>query len=190
MTEKNPYPSDQADKVLVRMPDGMRDRLKEAAKANNRTMNAEIVARLESTFAAPTTSSAVDLSQTVQELQSLQELGALNYELQRATHNLDAAQQQFSTAWHTLQQALANGDEAAQKTAKAQCTHWQSVTNDLKNATVEIEAQISRVHFERKANGLKELRHVKPVSVSVTSHFSDKSVSALKGAAAKRTSGF
>lgn len=47
MTEKNLYPSDQADKVLVRMPDGMRDRLKEAAKANNRTMNAEIVARLE-----------------------------------------------------------------------------------------------------------------------------------------------
>lgn len=50
MTEKNLYPSDQADKVLVRMPDGMRDRLKDAAKANNRTMNAEIVARLEQSF--------------------------------------------------------------------------------------------------------------------------------------------
>lgn len=171
------------------LPD-LKERVEQAARESGRSMNAEIVARLESTFAAPTTSSAVDLSQTVQELQSLQELGALNYELQRATHNLDAAQQQFSTAWHTLQQALANGNEAAQKTAKAQCTHWQSVTNDLKNATVEIEAQISRVHFERKANGLKELRHVQPVSVSVTSHFPDKSVSALKGAAAKRTSGF
>lgn len=41
------YPSDKADKVLVRMPDGMRDRMKAAAKANNRTMNAEIVARLQ-----------------------------------------------------------------------------------------------------------------------------------------------
>lgn len=50
MAEKNLYPSDQADKVLVRMPDGMRDRLKEAAKANNRTMNAEIVARLQESF--------------------------------------------------------------------------------------------------------------------------------------------
>lgn len=53
MAEKNLYPSDQADKVLVRMPDGMRDRLKEAAKVNNRTMNAEIVARLQSTFYDP-----------------------------------------------------------------------------------------------------------------------------------------
>lgn len=50
MSETSAYPSDQADKVLVRMPDGMRDRLKEAAKTNNRTMNAEIVARLQATF--------------------------------------------------------------------------------------------------------------------------------------------
>lgn len=45
------YPSDRADKVLVRMPDGMRDRIKAAAKAFNRTMNAEIIARLEESFA-------------------------------------------------------------------------------------------------------------------------------------------
>lgn len=35
------------DKVIVRLPDGMRDRLKAAAVANKRSMNAEIVARLE-----------------------------------------------------------------------------------------------------------------------------------------------
>lgn len=39
------------EKYLVRFPEGMRDRIAEAAKANNRSMNAEIVARLESTFA-------------------------------------------------------------------------------------------------------------------------------------------
>lgn len=39
------------DKVIVRLPDGMRDRLKDAAKANNRSMNAEIVARLENSGA-------------------------------------------------------------------------------------------------------------------------------------------
>lgn len=38
------------DKYIIRFPDGMRDRLKEAAKANNRTMNAELVARLEESF--------------------------------------------------------------------------------------------------------------------------------------------
>lgn len=38
------------DKVIVRLPDGMRDMLKSEAKGRQRTMNAEIVARLEQTF--------------------------------------------------------------------------------------------------------------------------------------------
>ncbi len=39
-----------ADKFIVRFPDGMRDRIADAAKAANRTMNAEIVARLQASF--------------------------------------------------------------------------------------------------------------------------------------------
>jgi hypothetical protein len=50
-SEENSYPSDKADKVLVRMPDGMRDRIKAAAKEHNRTMNAEIIDRLDRSFA-------------------------------------------------------------------------------------------------------------------------------------------
>lgn len=38
------------DKYIVRFPEGMRDRLKEVAKNNNRTLNAEIVARIEQSF--------------------------------------------------------------------------------------------------------------------------------------------
>tara|TARA_B100000700_G_scaffold189815_1_gene209169 strand:- start:39703 stop:39942 length:240 start_codon:yes stop_codon:yes gene_type:complete len=34
----------------LRMPEELRDRLKEAAKDNHRTMNAEIVARLQESF--------------------------------------------------------------------------------------------------------------------------------------------
>lgn len=41
------YPSDSADKTLVRFPDGMRDLLREEAKKNNRSLNAEIIARLD-----------------------------------------------------------------------------------------------------------------------------------------------
>lgn len=40
------------DKVIVRLPDGMRDRLKAQAEANKRSMNAEIVARLAVTLDA------------------------------------------------------------------------------------------------------------------------------------------
>ena len=39
--------SREQDKFMVRMPEGMRDEIAKAAKANNRSMNAEIVARLE-----------------------------------------------------------------------------------------------------------------------------------------------
>lgn len=48
--EKQSFPSDVADKFMVRFPDGMRDRIAEAAKNNGRSMNAEIVHRLEMSF--------------------------------------------------------------------------------------------------------------------------------------------
>lgn len=38
------------DKYIVRFPDGMRDRIAEEAKKNSRSMNAEIIARLEKSF--------------------------------------------------------------------------------------------------------------------------------------------
>ncbi|MDW9854060.1 Arc family DNA-binding protein [Sinorhizobium meliloti] len=38
------------DKYVLRLPDGMRDKLKAEAEQNGRSMNAEIVARLEESF--------------------------------------------------------------------------------------------------------------------------------------------
>lgn len=42
--------SRESDKFMLRMPDGMRDRVRIAAEANGRSMNAEIVAALEDKF--------------------------------------------------------------------------------------------------------------------------------------------
>ena len=39
-----------SDKYIVRFPPGVRDRIAEEAKKNNRSMNAELVARIESSF--------------------------------------------------------------------------------------------------------------------------------------------
>jgi hypothetical protein len=44
------FPSRELDKFILRFPDGMRDLIAEAAKANNRSMNAEVVSRLQSSF--------------------------------------------------------------------------------------------------------------------------------------------
>ena len=46
------YPSQLAERFQVRMPDGLRDKLKTSAEENSRSMNAEIVARLEESFVA------------------------------------------------------------------------------------------------------------------------------------------
>lgn len=44
------FPSRGLDKFVVRFPDGMRDRIREAAERSGRSMNAEIIHRLQSTL--------------------------------------------------------------------------------------------------------------------------------------------
>ncbi|MEJ2802354.1 Arc family DNA-binding protein [Comamonadaceae bacterium PP-2] len=41
-----------SDKFMLRFPDGMRDRIADSARAGSRSMNAEVVARLEASFNA------------------------------------------------------------------------------------------------------------------------------------------
>lgn len=47
------FPSQKQEKFVLRLPDGMRDRIKAAADSNNRSMNAEIVATLEEKYPKP-----------------------------------------------------------------------------------------------------------------------------------------
>ncbi|GAB1362418.1 hypothetical protein MASR1M32_16540 [Rhodobacter sp.] len=49
---KPKYPSEKLDQYMLRLPDGMRDRIKAAAEANNRSMNAEIVETLKEKYPA------------------------------------------------------------------------------------------------------------------------------------------
>ena len=48
--QKKPYPSETQERFIVRLPDGMRDMIADAAKLGNRSMNAEIVYRLQASF--------------------------------------------------------------------------------------------------------------------------------------------
>ncbi len=47
------YPSDQQDQFMLRLPNGLRDRIKAYAKQHNRSMNAEIIRILEREFPEP-----------------------------------------------------------------------------------------------------------------------------------------
>lgn len=46
-TNLTKFASRTADKFVVRLPDGMRSRIEEVAKGNYRSMNSEIITRLE-----------------------------------------------------------------------------------------------------------------------------------------------
>jgi hypothetical protein len=50
MTDRAPQ---NQDKFIVRLPDGMRDRIKAAAERNGRSMNSEIVSTLEEKYPEP-----------------------------------------------------------------------------------------------------------------------------------------
>lgn len=49
-TERKPQTQ---DKFILRLPDGMRDRIKASAESNNRSMNSEILAALDEKFPPP-----------------------------------------------------------------------------------------------------------------------------------------
>jgi len=56
------YNSRTADKFVVRLPDGLRERINEAAENNHRSMNGEIVARI---------SGSLDLERKYEEMRQL-----------------------------------------------------------------------------------------------------------------------
>jgi plasmid stability protein len=68
------FPSDKQDQFVVRLPDGLRDRIKAAAEASGRSMNAEIVKALEDAFPAwdhPKRQETMKLEYILQELKQL-----------------------------------------------------------------------------------------------------------------------
>lgn len=76
------------DKFMLRMPEGMRDRIAREAKTNGRSMNAELIARIEKTLEDDT--ALVKLTGRVEELEAdfekrIQELEQTMYEV---THYL------------------------------------------------------------------------------------------------------
>lgn len=83
--QRKPFPSETQERFIVRLPDGMRDRIAEAAKASDRSMNAEIVARMRQSFDMegvagmnPSLVEAAELKQAIAGLsQLLQEQKAL-----------------------------------------------------------------------------------------------------------------
>lgn len=72
MTKRTPQTQ---DKYVLRLPDGMRDRIKAAAEANNRSMNAEIVATLEEYYPGPAVLTFAEIEEAIDNLEEIVERG-------------------------------------------------------------------------------------------------------------------
>lgn len=84
-------PSQTADKFILRLPDGMRGRLKAEAKLNNRSMTMEIVARLTASFgegAFSTVDDAADrLTAAITQLETLIKIASPACEIIRSAQD-------------------------------------------------------------------------------------------------------
>jgi sensor histidine kinase YesM len=68
---QNKYPSQTADRFLLRFPDGMRERIAESAASNNRTMTKEVILRLQQSFEPSNTEQLRDLQLELARAQSV-----------------------------------------------------------------------------------------------------------------------
>ena len=78
MAPRQKYPSETADKFLMRLPDGLRMRIKAAARRNSRSMNSEIVATLAAAYPALSEPEAINdelLGAALAALSAANELG-------------------------------------------------------------------------------------------------------------------
>jgi hypothetical protein len=104
----NQYPSDKQDKFMLRFPDGMRDRIREEAEANGRSMNAEIVYRLAQTLGldeqlsdkGPLSESAHHEPNVIQQLkQQLAELSRTVSDLESVKEDVRQVVSRVSNSW-------------------------------------------------------------------------------------------
>jgi len=92
MSDKEKYPSELAERFQIRLPPGLRDRIKATAEANGRSMNTEIVSTLEDAYPDP--------QSFMEELKFLDEIDEIQRKLDRIrAAQLAEASQNFSQAF-------------------------------------------------------------------------------------------
>ncbi|KKA13694.1 hypothetical protein VP03_12190 [Sinorhizobium meliloti] len=126
------YPSDKQDQFMVRLPEGMRDRIADAADRNGRSMNAEIVARLEWTF-GPADEEMLALHKRIEGIE--RERDEAVYNLQFKERELQFTQKDLQTRREQLQ------DEAMEIAALRADLAKEAGRSDAFRSAIEILAR-------------------------------------------------
>lgn len=139
--------SREADKYIVRFPDGMRDQIAEAAKASKRSMNAEIVARLQQSFepAAQPADAQFLIAKWNRDL--------LDVELQKQTLRIHLKEVALSLFRATL------AFNAGKKAEPSDLAQWIEQVKEAFEASdgVETDAQATLDELEQASKKLDEL---------------------------------
>lgn len=169
---------------MLRFPDGMRDQIAEAARAAGRSMNAEIVARLEASFAGSLIGKLpglkfragdlpVDTEKLLHslpaDLSSQYGLHLYRSEETIARAHLDEARKEYGQRYKKLQRLLVNeaGAPGPKTRAKEAVVEVQQRIYELENQLYFLARTMSAIHEYRKLSGLPEIRNVREVSVAV-----------------------
>lgn len=170
-----------------RLPYPLYEKLKAVAEESNRSLNSEIVARLQSTFVPGGHGQAVirlhaqgsdgrdpasiarQLEQIPSDLSTQYGLHLYNTELKVAQTQLEEAQEEMQPLYDKLQQLLSkeDGPEGPKMRASESVEATRRRISELTNQVEALNQTISNIHLYRKVEGLPELRNVREVSVSV-----------------------
>lgn len=169
--------------MKIRLPADLKESIEFAAKASGRTLNSEVVARLQASFAPGGHGQLVirmnatgaddrigkTLEQLPADLSSQYGLHLYNTELKVAQSQLEEAQEEMQPLYDKLQRLLKKEDGPPGPKARA-----KDAVEDARKRIAELEKQvkaleqtISDIHFYRKTQGLPELRNTREVSVTV-----------------------
>lgn len=185
-------PSRTAEQFVVRFPDGMRDRIAAEAKQNNRSMNAEIVARLQQSFDAPPPSASVSHSRTMastHDLAVLYDITEAQMQLQQATMALSDAKDdafRLSAVLERRERELRDAQETGQDEAflSVRKDAYQKVQKEFKAAQQAVmaakndvhakQAALSELHMRRATEtNIPDPRNLQTMTASVETKFGD-----------------
>lgn len=177
-------------RTALRVPPDLHAQIHGAAKENNRTFNAEIVARLQASFDAPTPAAIVShtrVQASAHDLALLYETTEAQMQLQQATMNLgDAKDEAFRVSVvlerreRELRDAQEEGREEAFLSVRKDAYHKaekefkaaQQAVMAAKNDVHAKQSALSELHMRRAAESdIPDPRKLKPVVAGVESRF-------------------
>ena len=155
-------------RTALRVPPDLHQKIHDAARENTRTFNAEIVARLERSFARHVPDSVPAMLERLPiDLVSQYGLHIYHEELDRAQTQLTKIETRVIKLHQDYQELPDDAPPGPRSRLKTSLAEAQRRGSVLQNQIEELQETISGIHIYRQVSGLPELRNVTRASVAI-----------------------